>query len=274
MKQNALNSKFKLRNVRIRSRHPSHNIIRKGNQLSILYPKLAIVRLGSTTYSDIPLFINSITGVKTSSNKLAMKRGFNALSVQTPEFWLNRERESIPDDSFPIIAKRIVGSRGRGIKLFETKRDMLLANLGEEYYYEKYYNYTREYRLHCSVPTNEVFYTCRKMLKRDAPEDSKFCRNDNNCVWFVESNPEFNKPANWNEISEHAIKAVKACGLDMGAVDVRVKGKIKDGRHDFQIIEVNSAPSFGERDENGNPSLVSQKYNEYIPKILRAKDVY
>jgi glutathione synthase/RimK-type ligase-like ATP-grasp enzyme len=253
--------------LRVFSRHPSHSIIRKGGANAILYPKIACILLGSTTeaarrWNRSKLKINSPEACNVSSNKILMKGAFKEANIKSPEFWENSN--DIPEDMYPIIAKRVYGSRADGIRLFNTKDELIAANLRGGYYFEKYYNYAREYRLHCTPVLNEMFYTCRKMLKKDTPEDVKFYRNDKNCSWFIETNPDFNKPANWDEICQEAIKATKVVGLDIGAVDVRVKSKSKDGKNLFQIIEVNSAPSFAEGTAN--------EYMKIIPRILNKLD--
>jgi hypothetical protein len=260
--------KYKKWYLRVFSRHPSHNVIRKGRPLNILWDHVACIRLGSTTdkadkWSRSPYQINTVEAIEISSNKIKMKTAFEENNIKSPEFW---ETTDIPQDMFPIIAKKIVGSRARGIKLLETPEALAELNV-RGYYFEKYYNYTREYRIHCAPILDSAFYSCRKMLKTDTPDEFKYFRNDSNCVWYIETNPKFDKPCNWDEITEEAINAVAAVGLDIGAVDVRVRGKKSKGKHPFQIIEVNSAPSFGDM-ENGELSIVSQKYAEIIPKIL------
>jgi carbamoylphosphate synthase large subunit len=258
-----MNKKWQNRTVRIFSRHPSHNILRK----AILFPKIACVRFGSTSerassWNKSPLQINTVEACKTSSNKLKMKAAFVKTGVNSPEHWISRK--DIPADAYPVIAKKIYGSRALGIKMINSVEEFgngnnagTIGNL-EGYYFEKYYNHAREYRLHCTE--DEVFYTCRKMLKSGTPEEVKFFRNDSNCVWVLETNPAFDKPSNWNEICEESIKATKAVGLDIGAVDVRVKS---NNTSEFKIIEVNSAPSFG--------NITAEKYAEIIPMVLKKK---
>jgi glutathione synthase/RimK-type ligase-like ATP-grasp enzyme len=78
----------------------------------------------------------------------------------------------------------------------------------------------------------------------------------------------FDKPVNWDVIVEESVKALNAVGLDFGAVDLRCQSaKYSKGRTredpDFIVVEINSAPSFGE--------LTLQKYIEELPKILIRK---
>ena len=267
--------KFSKRYVRFLTRHPSHSVLRKSKN-GILAPVLAVVRLGSTTESDIPVQINSIQAVRTSSSKLLMKTAFDEGGVNTAEWWRdakamsqaisNKELELNEDGNlkYSILAKKVFGSRGRGMKKLDTLEELnkFLTGNTRGYYFERYYNYTREYRLH--ITAKGCFYTCRKMLQSDTPDDKKWFRNDSNCTWFLESNSEFNKPSNWKEIEEHCVKALNAVGLDVGACDVRVSSKTnKEGKHKFKIIEINSAPSFGEQ--------TAEEYRKIIPQLIEDK---
>ncbi len=263
---------FNKRYIRVLSRHPSHRILRKpikgrvDERKGVLVPALACIRLGSTTNWDkTGIQINSIESIQNSSSKLKMKNCFKAAEVETPEWWKNiAEVNNIEDIPFPIIAKKVFGSRGRGIRKIDNQNqwEEFLEENNEGYYFEKYYNYTREYRLH--ITEDGCFYTCRKMLKEGTPEHRKFVRNDSNCVWFLEDNEQFDKPFNWDSIVEHCVKSLKAVGLDIGACDVRVKGKAEEDRtHKFKVIEINSAPSFGEQ--------TGIEWRKIIPSIIIKK---
>ena len=267
------NIKFNNRYVRVLTRHPSHSLLRKKNG-GVLAPRLAVVRLGSTTKSSLNIQINSIEAVKTSSSKLLMKKAFADAKVNTAEYWPSAVsmRKAITDNEvelregelrYPILAKKVFGSRGRGMKKLDTLEALntFLSGNTRDYYFERYYNYTREYRIH--VTAEGCFYTCRKMLKEDTPDDRKWFRNDSNCVWYLENNESFSKPENWDEIVEHCVLALNAVGLDLGACDVRVAGKSKGGKNKFKIIEINSAPSFGDR--------TAEEYKKIIPQIVKRK---
>ncbi|MEM4710638.1 MAG: hypothetical protein QXL18_01690 [Candidatus Woesearchaeota archaeon] len=236
----------------------------------IKLPFLTCIRLGSTTVGNLnyAVEINKPEAIKNSSNKLKMKNCFQNYNVFTADWsdssnlnnWLNK-------DKFPIVAKHIYGSRGKGNTLIKTLEEFenwkINKNLSN-YIFEKFYTYSREYRLH--VTEDGCFYTCRKVLKNDTPEEDRWHRHDSNSNWILESNPLFDKPINWNEIEENCVKALKSVGLDIGACDVKVqsaknkKGKLRE-RCDFIVLEINSAPSFGE--------ITLQKYIEQIPKLAQ-----
>jgi hypothetical protein len=274
---------------RIRSRHPSHDILR--TELPLL-PFRSVVRLGSTTVVDVPNIVecNTVQAVKNSSSKLLMKQCFLTSEVKTADWFVyNRNNNfdqigpfhtendiNISNLPYPIVAKHHFGSRGEGNFLLNNQQELEAWMRGKtvsNYIFEKFYNFNREYRLH--VTKYGCFYSCRKMLKHDTPEANRWFRNDSNSVWIVEykdvlleDNPEFDKPTNWDTIVAESVKALNAVGLDVGAVDLRIqssktpKGKTRENP-EFIIVEINSAPSFGE--------ITAQRYIQEIPKILMTK---
>jgi len=260
--------KFKNFYLKIRSRHPSVEPLRR----AILTPIKILYRHGSTTQLKDGRFdveINSTQAIRVSASKRLMKEAFAAKQVKTAVWWpsyADMDRGEIP---FPIVAKNIFGSRGMGNYLLKTRADLdrwMVGKNMDNYIFEKFYNYNREYRLH--VTKDGCFYTCRKMLKEGTPEGSRWYRNDSNSVWILETNPNFCKPRNWKAIEAECVKALLATGLDVGACDVRVqsstttKGKERE-TEDFIVLEINSAPSMGD--------LTIVKYANELPKIASSK---
>ena len=245
-------TKFK---TQVFSRHPSHNVLR--SELPLL-PFRSVIRLGSTTASNPKLKrteLNSAQSVKYSSNKRIMKVCFD-------------DKDEMP---FPLIIKHVNGSRGTGNymvynvdELYQFIENKNISN----YIFEKYYTYSREYRLH--VTKHGCFYTCRKMLKNETPQHLRFQRHDDNCVWIVEENNSFDKPVNWNLIVDDCVKALASLGGDIMAFDVKVQSARKPNgslRTDpkWIVIESCSAPSFGD--------ITAKKYIEQIPILLKEKNL-
>lgn len=257
---------------KIRSRHNSHDNMRT------MLPKLpftSVIRFGSTTPCEATVQINLPESIMNSADKLKMKHCFTTASVKTA-IWIagtNSNKNEVvtwASDKFPIVTKSRFGSRGRGNSLIKTSEEFTQwlqskSNLSN-YIFEKYYNYNREYRLH--VTENGCFYTCRKVLLKDTPEDQRWFRNDSNSNWIIEENELFDKPINWEAIVSECVKALKSCNLDFGACDVRVqsaktqKDKIRENP-DFIIVEINSAPSFGD--------TTQVKYLEMLPELIKNK---
>ena len=256
----------------IRSRHPSHAPLRVRGVLT-MFPVQSVVRFGSST--ELPdtvanggnrIELNTVKAISNSSNKILMKQCFNKLKVKTARWWLynkgffllenNPSKKMTFDElNYPIIAKHKFGSRGRGNVKINSSDEMQswLSNCNQiqNFVFEVYLNFTREYRLH--VTEQGCFYTCRKVIKNITPKDERWFRNDSNSSWLLESNPRFQKPVNWEEIVHHCILALKSVGLDFGAVDLKVQAAYdpttqkKRNKCDFIVIEINSAPSFGEK---------------------------
>lgn len=276
--------KYTLFRPRIRSRHPSHDVLRQKDMP--LLPFKSVIRLGSQTEftkdTNPRIEINTVGAIETSSNKFLMKEAFRKGDVQTADWFFfdkegnlkgpdRRKNYELSELEFPIISKNIFGSRNRGNRKHDTLEELQSWLEGKKnlnnYIFEKYYNYTREYRLH--VTEDGYFYACRKMLKADTPEEHKWYRNDEHCVWIMEDNELFDTPINWKDVVKQCVKALKAVGLDVGACDVRIQSATtSDGEKQrkepkFIIVEINSAPSFGD--------VTEQKYKEELPKILKKK---
>lgn len=263
--------KYKLFRPLILSRHPSHSILRAKNQTLPLLPFRSVIRLGSSTESDGRLEINTVQAVKNSASKLLMKQKFTEAGVKTADWLTYKDGHFRAHNTnliteiveYPIVAKSHFGSRGVGNTKFNTKEELeaWLPNKNlNNYIFEAFVKMTREYRLH--VTKFGCFYTCRKLVRSDAPEDT-WQKHDDVCNWVLEENPSFKKPKNWNDIVADCIKAKDALELDICAFDVGVQGS-KDGvereNPEWVIFESCSAPSFGE--------ITSKKYIEILPKLL------
>ena len=281
--------KYKLFRPLILSRHPSHSILRAKNQTLPLLPFRSVIRLGSTTVSDGRIEINTVQAVKNSASKLLMKQKFTEAGVKTAR-WIpgmfdnnidsiyeicdnhvkflydtypESEHFATENINFPLVAKSHFGSRGVGNTKFNTKEELeaWLPNKNlNNYIFEAFCKMTREYRLH--ITKFGCFYTCRKLVKNDAPEDT-WQKHDDVCNWVLEENPSFKKPKNWDAIVADCIKAKDALGLDICAFDVGVQGA-KDGiereNPEWIIYESCSAPSFG--------NVTGQEYIKILPKLL------
>ncbi len=219
-KSKQLKPKFTKFRPQIKSRHPSHSILRTNLPLT---PFKSVIRLGSTTemYDTVAhggkrIEINTVDAIKISSNKKLMKQAFIQADVCTADMWTDGALNDWANENFPIVAKHIYGSRGEGNTLLHNMEQLnkWLNNKNlSNYIFEKFYNYALEYRLH--VTEDGCFYTCRKALKSDTAEEESWYRNDSNCVWLLESNPQFNKPNSWNDIVEDCVKALKHIKADI-----------------------------------------------------------
>ena len=240
---------MKIRKVRIRTK----NFTAKGLRNEIFCPGHAVVRLGSTTktesifptiYGRYPVIeINSVSAVQNSRDKLKMKKCFDNLKVRQAIWYENLTNPKKLE--LPIIVKLRTGFKGHGMRLINTHEELtsfIKSHNMSDYIVEHFYNYAREYRLHCTQ--DNCFMAWRKLRKEGAKERWFF--NSSNCNWVNPNHEMFNKPLNWDIIEKECIKAMRATGLDLGAVDVRVQSEGKKNP-DFIICEVNSAPALGDR---------------------------
>jgi glutathione synthase/RimK-type ligase-like ATP-grasp enzyme len=279
VKKSQLNKKYTRFRPQIKSRHPSHSILRTNLPLT---PFKSVIRLGSTTevYDTVAhggkrIEINNVESIKISSNKKLMKQVFNTADVATADWWTNGALDDWASERYPIVAKHIHGSRGEGNTILYNLNQLnawLPNKTMSNYIFEKFYNYALEYRLH--VTEDGYFYTCRKALKSDTPEEQSWYRNDSNCVWLLETNPAFNKPNSWDDIVADCVKALKAIGADILSFDVRVQSATKgNGKpreyQEYILLECNSASSLSS--DIDDVSIVATKYIEILPKLIIKK---
>lgn len=260
----------------ILSRHPSHDILRLKHRKIEAVPYRSVIRFGSSTEVEDTIAkggnrieINTVASIKISANKLLMKQKFEEANVKTAK-WVRFDRYNHLEEDlgFPLVAKSYHGSKGKGNTLIKSREELTTwynSRKHDSYIFEQFMNYANEYRLH--ITEEGCFYTCRKALKSDAPEDQKWRRHDDICVWFLEESEHFHKPNSWNDIEADCVKALKAVGADILSFDVRVQGKPnKEGYQDYILLECNSASSMN----NGTDeiSICAQKYIDIIPKVI------
>ena len=274
--------KYTLFRPMILSRHPSHDILRLKHKKIAALPYRSVIRFGSSTEVEDTVAkggnrieINTVNAIKISANKLLMKQKFAEAGVRTANWRQHCPIEGLTDLEFPIVAKAHYGSKGKGNTLLKTHEEYLEWTSGKNlsnYIFEKFMNFGHEFRLH--VTEDGCFYTCRKALKQDVPEDQKWRRHDDICVWFLETNENFHKPNSWNDIVSDCVKALKAVGADLLSFDVRVQTpRDKDGNsrpyQEYILLECNSASSMD--NGTGEVSVCAQKYIDEIPKIIIRK---
>lgn len=268
----------------ILSRHPSHNCLRLKNKTLRLLPYKSVVRFGSTTELEDTVSkggkrieVNTTQSIKNSANKLLMKKCFAAANAKTAEWTENVSGVTTLSDNWknPIVAKAHFGSKGKGNTLIRNQDEFNVWMQGKNmshYIFEKFMNFGHEFRLH--ITEDGCFYACRKALKKDVPEDQKWRRHDDICVWFLEENDQFFKPNSWNDIVNDCVNALKAIGADILSFDVRVQSPLtKDNvarpYQEYILLECNSASSMD--NGTGELSVCAKKYIEEIPKVILRK---
>lgn len=206
--------RLKTRNSKFRAR-PTDTIINWG--LSVIPRDLEVANV-----------VNKPFNVGRAANKLAFFNDIHQSNTPDiiPEFWT--DRESIPEDAYPVVCRTVLnGHSGEGIVIADAKDELVAAPL-----YVKYIKKEQEYRIH--VAGGEVISTQRKARKMDVPDDEVNwrIRNHGNGFVFARNNISVPEP-----VTQVAVKAVAALGLDFGAVDV----VYARGNKAF-VLEINTAP--------------------------------
>lgn len=175
--------------------------------------------------------LNACAPVGAASNKLRafdfMREGGN---VSIPEFTTDKEVADGWVQEGPVVGREVLtGHSGRGVVMFLRGED-IRPNIPM---YVKYIKKAAEYRVH--VFKGQVIDVQQKRKRNDVPrEEVNFqVRNHENGWVFCRENVE--APAS---VTDNAISAVDALGLDFGAVDV-----IWNEHHQrAYVLEVNTAP--------------------------------
>ncbi len=262
--------------LKIRSRNYSANQLRK--QIKVKKP--TVFRLGSFTKNE-DIFtekqlkngiieINTVASCMKSNDKGLMKECFDEAKVPTAKWsYLKDFIENKVELQYPVIIKHKHSSKGWGIYYCPTKEDFVKTVYDKQlqinnYIIEEYKTYSREYRLH--VDRFGCFLTHRKMLKENATD--RWHRHHINTIWYVENNPQFDKPTNWNEIVSACQEAIKSVGLEIGCVDVKVQNSEHENPK-FIILETNSAPALGEETAKIYLNELQKIYNYYEKELYR-----
>lgn len=173
--------------------------------------------------------INPPEAVATAANKLA---AFEAMldKARIPEFTddLNEAKGWIAAGYTTVCRTILNGNSGAGIVLAEKEEELVKAPL-----YVKYVPKKQEYRIH--VRNGEVVDVQRKARRKDTPDDQVNWKIRNHDNGFIFARTDVDCP---EDVTTQAVEAVKAVGLDFGAVDVIFNDKEKRA----YVLEINTAP--------------------------------
>lgn len=220
---------------KFRTPHPSS----KGLKFTKKYPVKVMVRHGASKRAILeglrfPVEINSIEAIANNANKAKMKELLVAAGVRTTDSCDNtaENRKLFKDKKWNVVFKRRNHRRGIGMEfLTNAEIDTLADAKYNNGIIERRINVVREWRVHCAPNVNKI-YALEKRRRHSAEGPA---RNIENCV-FREN---FDIPANWQDAIDICNNAVKAIGLDVGAVDLAWSGKF------YYVIEVNSGAGVG-----------------------------
>lgn len=223
----------------------------KGNHNKI------ILNWGSSMLSDEALksqIINKPDAVAIAANKL---RFFNHVKdqVSIPEYTTDQEvAQKWLDEGKTVFGRTtLTGHSGQGIIEFQPNTEI------DQYWkdskiqlFVKYIPKKEEYRVH--VMGDEVIDIQRKAVKFDVNKNHVNFKIRTHAGGFVFVR---NEVAPHQKVLDESIKAVAACGLDFGAVDVIWN----DYYEKAYVLEVNTAPGLG--------GTTLKNYSERLDKLSK-----
>lgn len=207
--------------------------------------------------------LNPPGNVSLAVNKLSTLRIISeGGAVRTPEWTTSKERakEWARDGCTVMCRTSLMGHSGNGIVIARRVLDLVDAPL-----YTKYIDKDSEWRIH--VFDGEVIDQRQKVPASDGRHvgDGTICTHSNGYVFRHAYAP--------TDAKVQAIAAIKALGLDFGAVDVVVKHFNSPGQssRDYSgavyeqrayVLEVNTAPGLEGSTKDYYAQAIKRKFNE------------
>lgn len=174
--------------------------------------------------------LNQPQAVANASNKLTALQMMKEAEVNVPDFTTNRtDAETWIDEERIVLCRTLLrANSGRGIVIAKEVDQLVAAPL-----YVKYIRKEKEYRLHVF---NGVVIDVTEKRRRggfeDNPAYNKYIRSYEQ-GWIMAREDVVVTEATKAE----AVKAIRALGLDFGAVDI-----VMDKKNRPYVLEVNTAP--------------------------------
>lgn len=177
--------------------------------------------------------LNAPVAVSKASNKLSFFKAMAEAGVSIPRFTEDpQDVQGMLDNERVVVARTILnGHSGAGIVLLEGDVEIVKAPLYVEYVPKK-----EEYRIH--VFQGEVVDVQRKARRKDVADDQVNWKIRNHANGFIFARGEEVLGVVPEDVLVQAKRAVEACGLDFGAVDVIYNDKQKKAF----VLECNTAP--------------------------------
>lgn len=177
--------------------------------------------------------LNKPAKVAIGSNKLESFKAFLTAGVASVPFTTDKEiAKEWLNKGMVIARKSLTGCCGEGIVVIDPTKTTVLPNAP---LYTKYVKKTHEYRVHV-FNEKVIDVTIKKLQKGKDPKGAGIIRNVNDGWKF--SHAFQLEPEDQNILNNLGVAAVKACGLDIGAVDI-IWNKYYNK---YYVLEVNTAP--------------------------------
>jgi len=210
-----------------------------------------LVRWGCVASIDCEIEYNPAEAISNSSDKLKARRIMEQNNVAIPKTYGLAE---IPED-YPVIGRPRKHYGGNHFYFCEDFYDYVEARQNGAEYFTEFYPKTTEYRVH--VAHSKVIILAEKVVDENGDNQNPWNLNENgDCK-------EFNT-LRWGEYPHHittlGIRAVRALGLDYGAVDI-LADPAYGNYPQAVVLEVNTSPLLGEYGQS--------RYAEYFDWLLK-----
>lgn len=154
--------------------------------------------------------------------------------ISYPSFTIDKEQatEWLVYHGMPVVVRTILnGHSGEGIVMLEPSDNGV--EVPDAPLYVQYVPKKQEYRVH--VAGGVVVDLQRKARRQDVPDGEVNWRIRNHDNGFIFARNDLDVP---DQVSQQALLACEACGLDFGAVDIIYNER----REKAYVLEVNTAP--------------------------------
>ncbi len=211
-----------------------------------------LIRWGSTEKVPLTprLVLNRASAITLATDKIRSLDALRAQGVAVPEtISVNQALTANGLIKLPALGRKRHHTQGQDIILCMQAKDVKRCiTRGDSDYFVVYIPTRREYRVH--VFNNQIIKVNQKLLK-DGNSWVPFIRNIDNGYVFGQPR----KPLS-SEQGQLAIKAVRAMGLDFGAVDLILADDTKS-----YVLEVNTGPAL---ETESNLDLYIQAFKRVI----------
>lgn len=197
-------------------------VLKKEGSKFIRKPGDVVINWGDSNAGNLSCY-NLAGNVSRASNKLHAFVRMGEAGVAIPSF--ANDRESVTWEGLTVVRHKLTGHSGEGIELRDAS-DLPSAPLYVQYVPKK-----AEYRVH--VVGERVVLVQRKARNPECDNPNWKVRNHANGFIFVRNDVQ--APG---EVTDQAVRAVRALGLDFGAVDIIWN----DRQQKAFVLEVNTAP--------------------------------
>lgn len=174
--------------------------------------------------------INNPHNIALVTNKLKFFDLMKDTDVRIPEFTTDKNVAImwIAEGHVVVERHKLQGHSGEGIRIVEKGVDIQKAPL-----YTKYVPKKDEFRVH--FVGDKIIYVQQKKRKVDVPDENVNWKVRNNANGFIYAREGVEIPP---DVTEQAMRTIKACGLDFGAIDILYTKKTQQAT----VLEVNTAP--------------------------------